>query len=181
MNTKDFLFCPMCQEPLHREYEKDFLMLRCLRCNEVIYPGPKVGVAVIIEHHEKVLLVKRKHEPFKSKWWFPAGYMEIGETAEEAAIREVKEETSFDIELTGLFGVYTDLEDPRGETLIIVYEGGHPEKLYAGGIAGEEIETFQFCGQECFDPRGGMYEELALGVTLQIAIDYMIGRAPRRR
>lgn len=62
----------------------------------------------------KLLLVKRGQLPDKGKWSFPGGAVELGETTEEAAIREVKEETGLDIELQGLFDVATYLPSERG-------------------------------------------------------------------
>lgn len=176
MNTKDFSFCPTCQNPLRKQFENEFLRLVCDKCADVIYPGPKVGVAVIIEAFNKVVLVRRKYEPYQGKWCFPSGYMEIGETAEEAAIREVKEETGFDIKLTRLFGVYTDLEEPRGETLVVVYGGSNPEERYGLGRAGDDASGVGFYGWKHLGPGGEMSNELASALTQEIATDYLARR-----
>ncbi len=71
----------------------------------------------------KVLLVKRKFEPRAGLWSLPAGFMEYGETVEETAVRELKEETNLDVRLTRLFGVYTGCDDPRNQAVLIMYEG----------------------------------------------------------
>jgi len=79
---------------------------------------PKVAVDVVLENKGKVLLVQRALEPFAGKWALPGGFVEEGETVEQAAVREVKEETGLDIELEGLLGVYSDPgRDPRGHII----------------------------------------------------------------
>ena len=63
-----------------------------------LYPSqPVVGVGAIIVCDGKILLEKRKGEPGKGKWSVPGGLVELGETVEEAVIREVKEETGLDV------------------------------------------------------------------------------------
>ena len=62
----------------------------------------KVTVDILLEDAGKILLVKRAYPPFKGKWALPGGYIEYGETAEKAAIREAKEETGLDVGLQGI-------------------------------------------------------------------------------
>lgn len=57
-----------------------------------------MGVGAIIIRNGKILLEKRKNEPGKGKWSVPGGLVELGETTEETAIREVKEETNLEVE-----------------------------------------------------------------------------------
>ena len=83
------------------------------------YPHPTVG-ALIFNPEGKMLLVQ-SHK-FHGKWVVPGGHIEVGERMADAVIREAKEETGLDIELTGLFGVYSDPKrDPRGHTCSIVW------------------------------------------------------------
>lgn len=68
------------------------------------------------------ILVKRKNQPFKNHWAIPGGFVDYGESVENAAIRESKEETAINIKLKKLFNVYSELDrDPRGHTITIVY------------------------------------------------------------
>lgn len=86
--------------------------------------NPIPTVDTIIDNESKVLLVKRNKEPFVGKMVFPGGFMKKGETAEDAAKREVKEETSLDIELNDILGVYSDpTRDPRGHIMSTVFIG----------------------------------------------------------
>ncbi len=70
----------------------------------------------------KFILIKRKNEPYKDYWALPGGFIEYGESVEEGAIREAKEETSIDVELEYLVGVYSKPDrDPRGHTVTVAY------------------------------------------------------------
>jgi ADP-ribose pyrophosphatase YjhB (NUDIX family) len=89
--------------------------------------NPIPVVDVIIQQDAEVLFVKRKKEPFKGYPGLPGGFVKMGETIEEAARREVKEETSLDIELTDILGIYSDPQrDPRGHNMSTVFIGRIP-------------------------------------------------------
>ncbi len=82
----------------------------------------KLAVDCIVEKNNKILLIKRKFEPFKGYYAFPGGFVKENETTEEAAIRELKEEANLDGKIVGLLGVYSDPKrDPRGRVVSIVY------------------------------------------------------------
>ncbi|HEX16969.1 MAG TPA: NUDIX hydrolase [Thermoplasmatales archaeon] len=86
------------------------------------YKSPKLTVDGIVFREGKVVLIKRKREPFKGRWALPGGFVNYGERVEDAVIREVKEETGLDTEIERLFGVYSDPNrDPRGHTVSVVY------------------------------------------------------------
>ena len=83
---------------------------------------PKVTVDGVVLKDEKILLIKRKNQPFKGKWALPGGFVDYGETAEDAVVREVLEETGLNTRVGSLFGVYSDPQrDPRGHTITVVY------------------------------------------------------------
>jgi len=83
---------------------------------------PSITVDGVIIKNGKILLVKRRNEPFKGKWALPGGFVEYGETVEKAVLREVKEETGMDAKIKKLVGVYSDpARDPRGHTISIVF------------------------------------------------------------
>jgi len=93
---------------------------------------------VVILHGDGVVLIKRKHEPFKDHYALPGGFVEYGETVEEAALREAKEETGLDVRLIKLVGVYSDPNrDPRGHTVTTAFLAIGTGKLKAGDDAKE--------------------------------------------
>jgi len=83
---------------------------------------PSVAVDIIIEFpdNDSIILIKRKNPPYG--WAIPGGFIEYGESAEEAAVREAKEETNLDVELMCQFHSYSESwRDPRGHTISIVF------------------------------------------------------------
>ncbi len=75
---------------------------------------------IIIEVTGGIVLIRRKNEPLG--WAIPGGFTDYGESAEHAAVREAKEETSLDVEDLALLGVYSDPErDPCMHTISMVY------------------------------------------------------------
>ena len=71
-----------------------------------LYPEkPVVGVGALIQDGERYLLIKRAAEPDAGFWSIPGGLVEVGEKAEDAAVREAKEETGLDVEVVELLGV----------------------------------------------------------------------------
>ena len=79
----------------------------CDTCGFVDYENPKIVVGSVVEEAGRVLLCRRAIEPRRGFWTLPAGYLELGETAEEGACREAHEEARADIALDGLMGVYS--------------------------------------------------------------------------
>ena len=89
------------------------------------YPRPAVTAdAVVITKSErrKVLLIQRANDPYRGCWAFPGGFMDMDETAEQCAFRELKEETGLQLSEAIQIGCYSDVNrDPRGRTLSVAY------------------------------------------------------------
>ena len=87
-----------------------------------MYKNPVPTVDIIIEKDDKIVLIRRKNEPFKGKLAIPGGFVNEGELIEDRAIIEAKEETSLDVELKEILGVYSIPDrDPRGHLMTTVF------------------------------------------------------------
>jgi ADP-ribose pyrophosphatase YjhB (NUDIX family) len=96
--------------------------LRCPECDTVLkeFRNPFPTADIIIEHDKGIVLILRKNEP--RQWAIPGGFCDYGESLEEAAVREAREETSLDVELIEQFHTYSDPQrDPRQHNITTVY------------------------------------------------------------
>lgn len=97
--------------------------IQCPNCkNEIeVYQNPIPTVDIIIEIESKgIVLIKRRNPPYG--WAIPGGFVDYGESLEEAAIREAKEETHLDVKLIKQFHTYSDPKrDPRHHSISTVY------------------------------------------------------------
>lgn len=118
---KKDVVCPHCGKPYS-----------CFR-----NPAPTADV-VIYEPGRGVVVIRRRHAPVG--FALPGGFIDEGEQAEDAAMREMREETGLDVELTGLLGVYSrPKRDPRQHTLTVVFTGKarNPDAIQAGDDAAQ--------------------------------------------
>lgn len=107
------------------------------------YPRPAVTVDIIVTRSlngsPQILLIERKNEPFKNQWALPGGFVDIDEEIEDAAYRELKEETSVsEIKLHQFRTFGKPGRDPRGRTISIIYFGqliNNSQKIEAGDDA----------------------------------------------
>jgi len=105
---------------------------------------PKLTADVIIEmplqDDNPIILIERKYEPYG--WAIPGGFVEVGETVAQAAIREAREETCLDVDLDILLGIYSDPKrDFRGHTACAVFIGNASGKPLAADDA-KDIALF---------------------------------------
>ena len=88
------------------------------------YKNPTPTVDVILERESKVLMVRRKKDPYKDHLALPGGFVNEGETVEEAMKREAMEETSLEVHPLDILGVYSDPQrDPRKHIVTVVFVG----------------------------------------------------------
>ncbi|MGD8414569.1 MAG: NUDIX hydrolase [Candidatus Latescibacterota bacterium] len=120
---EDYHYCPRCGGRLEIRVQDGRDRQVCSECGYVFYQNPAPAVGVIIVENNEVLLVQRKFEPRKGGWTLPAGFVEYDEFVEDCAVRELKEETNLDVELTGLFGAYSAMDDPRVRVVLLLYTG----------------------------------------------------------
>lgn len=103
------MFCPVCGSRLGVRLlpDEDRERLVCTSCGHIHYINPVVVAGTIPVSEGKVWLLRRAIEPRLGTWTFPAGFMEMGESVEQAAIRETREELNIEIELGPLLNVYS--------------------------------------------------------------------------
>ena len=138
-NNHDALaFCPRCSARLVASAVRGARRLTCPQCHFIIYSNPAPVTATIVEQDDKLLMVRRKYDPGKGLWCLPTGFIETGETPEESAVREIREETGLKVELTGIYDSWSTDEDPRTPVVCFAFTarviGG---ELRAGDDASE--------------------------------------------
>ena len=111
------------------------------------YPHMAVTVDCVIFTYEdwklKVLLVRRGGEPFKGEWAFPGGFLHMDETAEEGALRELREETALIPSAIGQLGVFSDIDrDPRERVITIAWYALVKPYEVVGGDDADEASWF---------------------------------------
>ncbi len=105
-------YCPSCASPLEEKEAAGRQRPFCPNCGRVVFYDPKVAATCIVERGEQVLLVKRGNEPGYGLWSMPGGYVARGEVVEEAAAREVLEETGLEVEIDRLVGLFSEAGHP---------------------------------------------------------------------
>ena len=141
-------------------------VIKCPNCGAEIetFKNPVPTVDIIIEWQGKIVLIQRKNPPYG--WAIPGGFVDYGESLEEAAVREAKEETGLDVDLIRQFHTYSDpRRDPRQHTITTVYIA----KGHGSPKAGDDAQ-----GLGLFSPRE-LPQEMAFDHA-QILKDYLEGR-----
>lgn len=138
-----FTYCPVCSHAMDPLQEGEHRRMKCPSCGFIQYRNPASAVGVIVTRDAEVLLVKRRFDPYKGKWVIPSGFIEYDEDMREAAVREVAEETGFEVELIGLHAAESCFDDPRGNTILV---------LFTGRITGGELEAGDDAEDAAFFP-----------------------------
>jgi len=125
-------FCPYCATPLEEVEDEAKVRPTCPACGFRQYANPVSAVNAVVVAEDHILLVRRGREPFAGVWALPGGFVDWGEEAAAAAVREAREETGIAVAVIAPPLVLTETEDPRGDTLNVNYpcaplEDGLPE------------------------------------------------------
>lgn len=104
------------------------------------YVAPALTVDAVLLKGNEILLIQRGRDPYQGKWALPGGFVDVGERVEDAARRELMEETGLRGDIVDLLGVWSDpSRDPRGHTVSVVFvcKVGGIVQLEAGDDAAE--------------------------------------------
>lgn len=135
------------------------------------FPRPAVTVDIILitqESPRKVLLIQRGHPPFEGDWAIPGGFVDEGETLEQAAHRELQEETHLEnIKLQQLAAFGDPGRDPRGWTVSIVFWGGYEGDLNLAH-AGDDAANAQWWPLNALPPLAFDHADILQKIIQQI-------------
>lgn len=134
-------YCSCCGHPVSLQIPPGDSRERhvCTHCGTVHYINPKNVVGTLPIWQDKVLLCRRAIEPRHGFWTLPAGFMEIGETTEQGALRETEEEAGAQVHIDTLFAV---LNVPHVEQVHLFYLATLPHPDYAAGVESLEVKLF---------------------------------------
>ncbi len=117
------VYCNHCGKQLSTDFLDGKHRQVCTGCKTVYYENPlPVASVVLVNQKREVLLVRRAKEPFKDMWCCPIGFAETGESIEDAALRELKEEAGVDGKVIQLLDVGSHINPMYGELLIVTFE-----------------------------------------------------------
>lgn len=158
-------YCPLCgAELIERPILPDHRRVKtCTGCGFVYFQGPKLVAGCLVESENRVLLLRRGIEPSLGLWTFPGGYVDLGETPAEAAIRETVEEVGMNVRIRALMGIYTDAAHPITAVAVYLAEPG-PEPP---ALSSEATEVRYFAADEI------PWADLAFTTTRHTMSDWM--------
>ncbi len=143
---QEFRYCPICSTDLQVGFIEGKERGFCPNCSFVDYKNPLPVALAIPMKDKKFLLIKRGLAPKKGMWGFPSGFIETGETSEDACLRELKEETGLSGHIVKLAGVmHVEDREIYGDMLI----GSYIVEVDDGELKpGSEVEDAKFCSPE---------------------------------
>lgn len=139
-------FCPFCGKKLITKFVEGGNRLFCKSCDTPIYENPVPATAIVaVDSKKRLLLVKRSVPPKTGMWCLPGGFLELGESPEQGALRELKEETGLSGTIQSLLGVISS-NSPRYNTVLLV---GYLVNNYTGTlIAGDDASDASYFSPE---------------------------------
>jgi 8-oxo-dGTP diphosphatase len=136
------IYCNFCGNTLDLDTLEGKERQVCPGCSQVYYENPLPVASIILSNRKReVLLVKRAREPFKDMWCCPIGFAETGESIEDAALRELKEETGVTGTITQLIDVASHTNPFYGDLLIVSFEA---EKIDGEEMPGDDASECQY-------------------------------------
>ena len=132
-------FCSQCGKEVEQKIPEGETLLRavCPACQTIHYQNPKIVAGCLPEWEGKILLCRRAIEPRLGLWTFPAGFMELGESTEEAAARETLEEAHARVTIHSLYAVFSL---PHVDQVYVVYRATLQDLNFGPGEESLEVQ-----------------------------------------
>jgi len=145
-HPQNIRFCGLCGGAMRvREVLPDRKRFKvCVNCGYVDFPGPKLVAGCLVIERGRVLLLRRGIMPQVGKWTFPGGYVDLGETPAQAALRETVEEVGMRVALGELAGLFSDPANPAVAVAVYLARPG----LEPPGLSAEATEVRYFAPDE---------------------------------
>jgi len=124
-------YCPRCGHALEDRTAFGRVRRFCPACDRIVFREHKVAAGVVVERDGEVLLVRRRLNPRRGLWSFPAGFVDFDETPAQAAVRECREETGLEVEIVDLLDVIAGRGHGDAD-IVIVY--------HARSVGGQQVE-----------------------------------------
>jgi ADP-ribose pyrophosphatase YjhB (NUDIX family) len=142
MSTSKMKYCSQCGAALSLIIPAGDDRQRhvCEVCDTIHYQNPKIVAGCIPVWENKVLLCKRAIEPRHGYWTLPAGFMELGETTSEAALRETLEEANARVELLGLYAL---MNLPHVNQVYMMFRSKLLDLDFSPGTESSEVQLYK--------------------------------------
>lgn len=134
-------YCSQCGAKVVLKVPPGEALLRfvCEACQTIHYQNPKIVAGCIPEWEDKILLCRRAIEPRLGLWTFPAGFMELDETTEQAAARETFEEAKAEVETMSLYAVFSLLHVNQ---VYVIFRGKMRSQDFGVGHESSDVQLF---------------------------------------
>jgi len=138
-------YCSQCGQKNVYEFIDGSHRYHCIKCKSIHYENPKPTATIICTQGNSILLAKRALQPAKGEWGLPGGFMELNETLEEAAQRELKEETNLIGEVVQIISTCSHYGTIFGDILLIGVEMKVSDySVMKAGDDAAEVHFFDF-------------------------------------
>ena len=150
MSQKEVKFCPWCGGHLEKKFVQGKDRMVCTVCSEIYYKNPlPAATALVLKNGNQLLLGKRAVEPAKGQWCLPGGFIEMDETMEQAALRELEEETGLEGRIKSFVGCFFQKSIFYGGVIIFGYR---IEDVVGDMNAGDDMEELHYYSLDSLPP-----------------------------